>query len=82
MADYSNLSDQALEEKLNAGKRTQMIVGVIFSLIILAWLFLGYWRDNTPVFIITVVLAVGIFYITGNGPKQISAELEKRNLEN
>lgn len=78
MADYSNMSDQELEEKVKVGKRVQMTVSVIFGLIILAWLVLGYWQENMAVFVITLGLAIIIFIVTGNGPRQMSAELEKR----
>ena len=78
MSDYSNMSDQELEEKIKSSKQVQKVVGIIFAVIILAWLILGYWHTNTPVFISTVALAVFIFIFSGRGAGQMSAELERR----
>ncbi|MEM7117007.1 MAG: hypothetical protein AAF614_31535 [Chloroflexota bacterium] len=81
MSKYSEMSAVELETKLQAAKRTQMVVGVIFGLIILAWIVLGYWRENTAVFAITVALAVILTANLSSAPRQMAKELEKRNSE-
>lgn len=78
MSELSDLSINEVEAKLHAVKRTRLIVSVIFGLIILAWIVLGYWRDNTPAFIATIALAGGILAMQTNSQQQLTKELEKR----
>ena len=81
MSENSNATIEELEAKLKAAKKNQLIVMVIFGLIILAWIVLGYWRDNTPVFITTIALAVAIGFATSAGPRKLSADIEKLKSE-
>lgn len=79
--NLANLSTAELEQKLRAGRATQRIVLVIFGIIILAWIVLGYWRSNTPVFISTLVVAIGAGIAVGAGPRSITQELQRRRRE-
>lgn len=81
MSENLNPTVEELETKLKAAKKTQLIVIGIFGLIILAWIVLGYWRDNTPVFVTTIALAIAIGFSTSAGPRKISAEIEKLKAE-
>lgn len=81
MSEDSNATLEELEAKLKSAKTTQITVMVIFGLIILAWIVLGYWRDNTPVFVTTIALAIAIGASTSAGPRKISAEIEKLKAE-
>ncbi|MEM8862122.1 MAG: hypothetical protein AAGD96_27695 [Chloroflexota bacterium] len=81
MSDNSNSTIEELETKLKAAKRTQLTVMIIFGLIILAWIVLGYWRDNTPVFITTIALAIAISFATSTAPRKLTADIDKLKAE-
>ncbi len=76
--DNSQLSIQALQQRLRAVQAIQRTVLAIFALIILAWIVLGYWRDNLPVFITTVTMAVATGAATSIGPRSLRAQIKKR----
>ena len=76
--DLSQLSTEALQQRMKAMQTINRTAIGIFAIIVLAWIVLGYWRDNTPVFISTVVLAVGIGFITSIAPRNLRAEIERR----
>jgi len=77
--ELSELSTEELQAKLKAGKTIQRTVIGIFAIIILAWIILGYWLTNIPVFISTVAVAVGTTVSVSVAPREIAAELQKRN---
>jgi ABC-type transport system involved in cytochrome c biogenesis permease component len=84
MASKSNLSQMSVED-LNAKLRTvrtlQRTVGAIFFLIVLAWVMLGYWKTNTPVFISTLCVAVASLTAVTASSSGLRAELRKREIE-
>lgn len=58
--DLSTLSVEELESALKGKQTLLRTVMAIFGVIIAAWIVLGYWRENTPVFISTVAVSVGV----------------------
>lgn len=77
-ADLSQLTTDALHGKLKAAQAVQRTVFAIFAVIVLAWLFLGFWRSNTPVFITTLAVAFGAGAAVSATPRLIRAELARR----
>jgi hypothetical protein len=53
-------------------------VMVIFTLIVAAWVLLGYWKTNVPVFISTLALGVSSTAATSIAPSAARAELKRR----
>lgn len=77
--ELSEYSTEELHAKLRTVRSIRTTSLVIFGLIIIAWVVLGYWKSNTPVFISTVALAVTILAATSVAPNLVSAELKKRD---
>lgn len=67
-----------LEARLRTMRGVQYAVSGIFALIILAWIVLGYWTRNVPVFISTVVMALGLSMIMMFSRRPLVAELRRR----
>lgn len=78
MGKLENLSIQELEHKLKVTKTLRITVGVIFGIIVLAWIVLGYWHSNLPVFISTVVMGLTSLVVTSISPRHIAAEIRRR----
>lgn len=78
MNKLASMSDEELARKLKAARSIQITVGVIFGLIILTWLILGYWRSNVPVFISTIAMGLTTLAITSVVPQGIAKELQRR----
>lgn len=76
--NLATLSVEELRTRLAKAKTLQRTVWIIFGLIILAWIVLGFWRENTPVFIINVVLGVAVSAITTAPRRALEQELAKR----
>jgi MFS-type transporter involved in bile tolerance (Atg22 family) len=76
--DLSAISDTQLEGKLKASKNVQLVTLIVFAVIIGAWLVLGYWREQLPVFISTVVIAVALTAVQSVGRTAIEQELRRR----
>ena len=76
--DLSQLTTDALHEKLKAAQAIQRTVLGIFAVIVLAWIVLGFWRTNTPVFISTLAVAFGAGAAVSTAPRGIRAELARR----
>ena len=76
--DLSQLSTEALQQRLKAMQTINRTVIGIFAIIVLAWIGLGLWRKNLPVFISTVTMAVAIGFMTSILPRTLRAELERR----
>lgn len=77
-----NLASLSLDERHQKLKSTQAIqrtVGAIFAVIIVAWIVLGYWRTNTPVFISTVAMGVAVLTATSVTPRALRAEIRRRD---
>ena len=74
----ADLPTEELRSKVKAITTIQNTVVVIFAVIILAWLVLGYWRTNLPVFISTVAMAVAISATQIATRSGLVAELRKR----
>ncbi|PWN06002.1 hypothetical protein [Rhodohalobacter mucosus] len=51
---------------------------IIFAVIILAWIFLGYWRENLLVFISTIVIGVSAPAAMHASSSGLRKELRKR----
>lgn len=77
-ADLSQLPTDALHGKLKAAQAVQRTVYAIFAVIVLAWLLLGFWRSNTPVFISTLAIAFAAGAAVSVTPRLIRAELARR----
>ena len=54
----STLSDDELQGKLKTSNSIAVTTTSILVVIILAWVVLGYWKTNVPVFISTICVAV------------------------
>lgn len=76
--NLEQLSTDALQDKLRSAQTVQRTVVGIFAVIILAWIVLGYWRTNTPVFISTVVVAVGAGVSVFAAQRSVRTELARR----
>jgi hypothetical protein len=76
--DLSKLTTDVLHGKLKAAQALQRTVFGIFAVIILAWIVLGFWRTNTPVFISTIAAAVAAGASVTAAPRGIRAELARR----
>lgn len=76
--DLESMTVEALESKLKGAVLLRRIVIGIFALILGAWIVLGYWRSNTPVFITTIVLAVGVTYGASASAASVERELRRR----
>jgi hypothetical protein len=77
----TTLADTPTEElhsKLKAINAIQNTVLGIFFVIILAWIVLGYWRTNLPVFISTVAMGIAIAAMQAATRSSLQAELRKR----
>ncbi len=77
--ELSEYSTEELHAKLRVVRSIRTTSLVIFALIILAWIVLGYWKTNTPVFISTVALAITTLAATSVTPNLVNAELQKRD---
>lgn len=79
MSDLSNLTTDELLQRLKSMRNVQLIVSLIFAVILAAWVILGYWKTNTPVFIITMVMAFLMIVITNARSQKLKAVLAERN---
>lgn len=69
---------ESLHASLRSLKSIHITTTLVFCAIILAWVLLGYWRSNLPLFLSTLAIAVGTVtaqYASANG---IRAELARR----
>ncbi len=76
--DLTALPLDALRARLKSTQAIQRTVAGIFAVIVLAWVVLGYWKTNTPVFISTVAMGVAAVAITSIAPRALKAELVRR----
>lgn len=67
-----------LQAKLKAIKTIHASIIGVFVVIILLWIVLGHWRDNLPVFISTIAMAVAISASLVASRSNLNAELKKR----
>ncbi|MGE0885144.1 MAG: hypothetical protein AB7P14_16480 [Blastocatellales bacterium] len=74
----SDLNLEELQSKLKAAKAVQITFVIIFAVIIVAWVVLGYWRKNVPMFISTLALAISITTLVSMLPRKLANELKKR----
>ncbi len=79
MSDLSNLTTDELLQRLKSMRNVQLIVSLIFAVILAAWVILGYWKTNMPVFIITMVMAFLMIVITNTRSQKLKAVLAERN---
>lgn len=76
MSETSEPTLESLEKKLKTAQSARLIVGIIFALIIIAWVILGYWKTNVPVFISTLALAFTSILATSGGISSLSKKIE------
>ncbi|MCG9896130.1 MAG: hypothetical protein MH204_11710 [Fimbriimonadaceae bacterium] len=69
---------EQLEALLRAQTAMTYTIGGIFALIVLMWIVLGHWRENVPVFITTLAMAVGLTAIQVSRRGTILAEIRRR----
>lgn len=74
----SEMTTEELESKVRALKPIQTTIFAVFAVIIATWLVLGLWRQNLPVFISTVAVAVGASASQLAVRGGLMKELEKR----
>lgn len=72
---------EALASKLRTLKTIQATILVVFAVILLTWVVLGYWRSNVPLFVSTVGAAVSISAAIVASRRSLRAELKKREEE-
>ncbi|MEM8859220.1 MAG: hypothetical protein AAGD96_12910 [Chloroflexota bacterium] len=78
MADYSNLTNQELKNKVRTWNIVQTIALILFGAGFLAWLFIESWRSNAMIFILLFGFISTFILFLGQGPRQMAAELDKR----
>ena len=59
----TSLSNSELIKKYDTLRTIQWVIIGVFTVILLGWVFLGYWAENLPVFIIQVVIAFTIIFL-------------------
>lgn len=59
----ATLSNRELMKKYDTLRTIQWVVIAVFTVILLGWVFLGYWAENLPLFIIQVVIAFVIIFL-------------------
>ena len=69
---------EVLRQRLKAITTIQNTVIGLFAVIILAWLVLGHWRSNLPVFISTVAMGVAATVAQVAARSGLVAELRRR----
>lgn len=77
--DFTSLSPEALRQRLKSALTIQRTVVGIFTIILLAWIVLGFWRTNIPVFIVGVAMAMAAVAATSVSPRALKAELRRRD---
>jgi hypothetical protein len=77
--DLTSLTTDALRAKLKSTQAIQRTVAGIFGVIVLAWIVLGYWRTNIPVFVSTVAMGIAAIGATSMAPRAVQAELARRD---
>lgn len=77
--DLTALSTDALRAKLKSTQAIQRTVAGIFAVIVLAWIVLGFWRTNVPVFISTIAMGIAAVSATSMAPRAVQAELARRD---
>lgn len=81
MADrhrHSDMTTEELKARLRTVRRVHGVTVAIFAVIILAWIVMGFWSRNLPVFITTVAMALTISTIMIPTRQRLSAELKRR----
>ena len=68
-----------LEARCRSMRGVQYAISGIFALIILAWLVLGEWSENLPMFISTVMMGVALSIIMALTRRPLVAEIRRRN---
>ena len=78
MKKLETLNEEELVQQRNTTRMIPITVAVIVGLITLAWIVLGYWRTNIPIFVSTVTLGVILIAATSTIPLRLSHELQRR----
>lgn len=76
--DPTTLTTAQLEAKLESAVTLQRTVLIIFGVIVLAWIVLGYWRTNTLVFIVTLATSVAVSASTVASRRGLRREIARR----
>ena len=74
----THVSTAELERKLTQSRTATRVVGIIFLVIVVAWILLGYWRSNVPVFISTIAMGMAGTAATVASRSGLQAELRRR----
>lgn len=72
------LSTEQLTAKLRTARAIQRTTTGIFAVIILAWIVLGLWRANLPVFISTVAVSLALTVSQAASRRGLEMELQRR----
>lgn len=75
------MSTDTLKSQLGRLKKLHTAIMVVFVIIIMLWVILGYWQKNMTFFISTIMLSVVISGSLIASRSGISNELKKRNNE-
>lgn len=79
--DPTRLTTEQLEAKLTSAVTLQRTVLIIFGVIVLAWIVLGYWRTNIPVFIVTLATSVAVSASMFVTARDLRREIARRAAE-
>ena len=77
----SELTTAELTNKLKTISALSNTTFIIFAVIVAAWVGLGYWRTNLPVFISTLSLAIVFIGSQFAIRKGISSEIQRRQAD-
>lgn len=76
--DWAELDIKSLETKFKAARTLQRTVIGLFAVIVLAWVILGFWRSNPPVFISTIAMGLAATGSVSIAPSRLKAAIRKR----
>ena len=74
----SECSTEQLEARAKAVRSVHYTTIGIFAVSVLGWIAPGHWRENTPVFMSTVVMAVAITTMQHASRSTLEKELQRR----
>jgi len=72
------MTTEELQAKLKTARALRNTVGGIFVVIVTAWIVLGLWRKNIPVFASTFVCGIAVTVPITVSVNAIASELSKR----
>jgi hypothetical protein len=80
-AAEKNYTTEELKSKLSKLSSIQLVTVSVFGVILVLWLVLGYWKDNLPIFISTIAMAVTVSSALLTSQLSLRAAIRKRTIE-